>query len=274
MLSPAVPRGKPVEPAPGNGNNALMNQGPAITHVIPAHNEERFLPRTLESVQRAAAAFGQPVEIIVVDNDSTDRTAEIARAAGARVVFEAVRKIAASRNAGGFAASAPIVSFADADSMVSPNFFTRMARHMAAGDQVGGNFGIRTDRTSLGIALSVGMIMALIRSVWQVGGGSYFCRTETFKRLGGFDPRLDYAEDVAFAKALRLYGESRGLIYVQDHGAYIVTSMRKADRLGDWFALRFLAQLPLRAFRMHDTHNQIRAHFYDFDKTSPSQGFR
>ncbi len=251
-----------------------MSQGPAITHVIPAHNEERFLPRTLESVQRAAAAFGQPLEIIVVDNDSTDRTAAIARDAGARVVFEPVRTISASRNAGGFAATAPIVSFADADSMISPNFFIRMARHMAAGDRVGGNFGIRTDRTSLGIALSLGVVLAIMRTVWRVGGGSYFCRTETFKRLGGFDTRLDYAEDVAFGTALRLYGEHRGLIYVQDHSAYIVTSMRKADQLGDWFALRFIAQLPLRAFQIRHTQAQLRAHFYEFDKTRPSEGFR
>ena len=67
MLSPGGIAGKSVEPPGRSGNNHLMSQGPAITHVIPAHNEERFLPRTLESVQRAAAAVGEARLLIVVD---------------------------------------------------------------------------------------------------------------------------------------------------------------------------------------------------------------
>ena len=62
-----------------------------LSVVIPAWNEEQLLPACLDSVRMAFAARpDQSPEVIVVDNNSTDRTAEIARAAGAQVVFEPV----------------------------------------------------------------------------------------------------------------------------------------------------------------------------------------
>jgi glycosyltransferase involved in cell wall biosynthesis len=67
-----------------------------ISVVVPAFNEERLLPATLAGTRAGMQAFGErgwSSELIVCDNNSTDRTAEIARAAGARVVFEAVTQI-------------------------------------------------------------------------------------------------------------------------------------------------------------------------------------
>ena len=65
---------------------------PAYSVIIPACNEERWLPRTLEFLRRAMAEVPEPGEIIVCDNASSDRTAALAAAAGARVVSEADRK--------------------------------------------------------------------------------------------------------------------------------------------------------------------------------------
>ena len=74
-----------------------------ISVVVPAFNEERLLPRTLESIRLALTAFerrGWSCELIVCDNNSTDRTAELACKAGAKVVFEPVNQISRARNAG------------------------------------------------------------------------------------------------------------------------------------------------------------------------------
>jgi glycosyltransferase involved in cell wall biosynthesis len=71
-----------------------------LAFVIPAHNEEQLIARTLESIHRAARAVGQPYEVFVVDDASTDRTAEIARDCAAQVVAIGRRQIAAARNAG------------------------------------------------------------------------------------------------------------------------------------------------------------------------------
>lgn len=61
-----------------------------ITIVIPAYNEEKYLPALLSSIQVSASYFHsliqEEIEIIVIDNNSTDRTAEVARSFGARVI--------------------------------------------------------------------------------------------------------------------------------------------------------------------------------------------
>ena len=78
-----------------------------ISIVVPAFNEERLLGESLAQIKSAARAFaprGWDFELIVCDNNSTDRTAEIARVAGATVVFEPVNQIARARNSGAAAA--------------------------------------------------------------------------------------------------------------------------------------------------------------------------
>src|SRR5687768_3226235 len=101
-----------------------------ISIVIPAYNEEKLLPATLESVQAAAAGFGArgwEHEIIVCDNNSSDRTAEIARAKGARVVFEPINQIGRARNSGAAAASGDWLIFIDADSHPSRELLSDVA---------------------------------------------------------------------------------------------------------------------------------------------------
>src|SRR6266581_5198151 len=75
--------------------------------IIPAYNEDRYLPRLLESIDTARSNYSggrDTVEVIVADNCSTDRTAEVAAHHGARVVPVAKRRIAAARNGGARAA--------------------------------------------------------------------------------------------------------------------------------------------------------------------------
>jgi len=78
-----------------------------ISVVVPAFNEERLLAATLDSIKAAAQAFDGSGgwELIVCDNNSTDRTAGIAHAAGARVVFEPHNQISRARNRGAAAAA-------------------------------------------------------------------------------------------------------------------------------------------------------------------------
>ncbi|HEY8251721.1 MAG TPA: glycosyltransferase, partial [Burkholderiales bacterium] len=97
-----------------------------VSVVVPAFNEERLLAGSLTAIRAAARAFddaGWACELIVCDNNSTDRTAEIAREAGARVVFEPVNQIARARNAGAARASGEWLVFVDADSYPSRELF-------------------------------------------------------------------------------------------------------------------------------------------------------
>src|SRR5437868_3487634 len=100
-------------------HSAKLTPGLKISFVIPAFNEERLLGDTLRHVRTASAAFqdrGWETETVVCDNNSKDATGEIARRAGAIVVFEAVNRIGGARNRGAGAASGDWLLFIDADS--------------------------------------------------------------------------------------------------------------------------------------------------------------
>lgn len=79
-----------------------------ISFIVPAHNEERLLGVMLDALAHSAATLDEPFEIIVVDDASTDRTAEIARRRHVCVLSANLRQIAAVRNAGGLGRDARI----------------------------------------------------------------------------------------------------------------------------------------------------------------------
>jgi glycosyltransferase involved in cell wall biosynthesis len=87
-----------------------------ISVIVPAFNEETYIGKTLSSLQLAAANCGCTVELIVVDNASTDRTSGLARSFGALVVSEARHNIGRVRNAGARIARGEVLVFVDADS--------------------------------------------------------------------------------------------------------------------------------------------------------------
>src|SRR5256714_12891856 len=120
--------------------------------IIPAYNEEHYLPRLLDSIEVARANYSggrDQVEVIVADNDSTDRSAEVATVKGARVVHVAKRRIAAARNGGARAASADILCFIDADSAIHPQNFDAIDRVMESGRYIWGGTGAPMGRKSL-----------------------------------------------------------------------------------------------------------------------------
>jgi glycosyltransferase involved in cell wall biosynthesis len=115
--------------------------------IVPAFNEERLLSGTLEHVGAGIRVFeaqGWSTELIVCDNNSSDRTADIARAAGARVVFEPVNQIARARNTGARAACGDWLLFVDADSSPSPELFRAVLEEIEGGRCVGGGSTIDT----------------------------------------------------------------------------------------------------------------------------------
>jgi glycosyltransferase involved in cell wall biosynthesis len=204
--------------------------------IIPAYNEEQYLPRLLDSIEVARSNYsGGPdaIEVIVADNDSTDRTAEVAAARGARVVTVKKRRIAAARNGGGHAARGEIVCFIDADSALHPQTFNAIDQAMKTDRYVWGVTGFVLERKSFALMLSYFLCIPLVL-LTGLDSGLSFCRREDFETVGGYDESRLYAEDVKFPLALRSLGRSRGQRLTRLPKVKALGCTRKFDQFGDW----------------------------------------
>jgi glycosyltransferase involved in cell wall biosynthesis len=208
-----------------------------ISVIIPARNEEAYLPECLQAVAAAAVHAGVAVETLVVLNRCTDRTEEIARAHGAVIVREDEANLSRIRNAGAAAASGEILVTVDADSRLHPLSLREIVRKLGSGRYIGGGSAVLPERLSLGIVVTMFCVLPrLIRH--GVSYGSFWTTRENFAAIGGFDPAFITIEDVDFARRLRALGRQRGLAYGILWRTPLVTSCRKFDTFGDWYLVR------------------------------------
>ena len=199
-----------------------------ISFIIPAHNEARLIGSTIAALHEAARASGEPYEIIAVDDDSTDSTAEAALRAGARVVAVKARQIAAVRNAGAREARGDRFVFVDADTIVTPEALRHVIAAFAGG-AVGGGAPVRFDGpVPLWGRAGIRLWLMVQRVAGLASGCLLFATREAFEARGGFDPGLFVAEDVDLSRRLRRLG--RFVII----GEPVVTSGRMVRSFGFW----------------------------------------
>ncbi len=210
---------------------------PVLSLIIPAHNEEALLGQTVRTLTASAAELGQPFEIIVVDDDSTDRTPEIARALGALVVSVRVRHIAAARNAGARAARGDILVFVDADTLVPAAVLAAAVTAIRDGAVGGGAMPLMDSDRPRWAARSVAIVVCVLRTARWAAGCFVFARRDAFERVGGFDERYFASEEIHLSRALKKHGR---FVIVEER---VVTSARKAHQFS---ALQTSAQF-LRA---------------------------
>jgi glycosyltransferase involved in cell wall biosynthesis len=231
--------------------------------VIPAYNEEQYLPRLLESIEVARANYSdgrEEIEVIVADNDSSDGTAAIAAAHGARVVTVHKRRIAAARNGGGHAALGEIVCFIDADSAVHPQTFDAIDKAISSGRYVGGSTGLTLERKSFGLLVTycLGAPLVLLTGM---DSGVVFCLRQDFEAVGGYDETRLYAEDLVFLMALRQLGKTRGQRLTRLPKVRALGCTRKFDQFGDWHYFGMLAHV-FKALITWNWHDQKLADRY------------
>lgn len=195
-----------------------------LSVVVPAHNEATLLGGTLDALREAAGALAgvAVLEVIVVDDASTDRTAEVATARGARVVPANVRNIAAARNAGARAARGELLVFVDADTIVPAGVLQAAVAEIRAG-AVGGGSAARFDaaapRWAAHAIAAAGWIM---RAAGWAAGCFFFVRRDAFERVGGFDERYFASEEIHLSVALKRLGR---FVILREQ---VMTSGRKA----------------------------------------------
>jgi len=214
-----------------------------ISIIVPAFNEEKFIARALRKIKAATAAFssqGWESEIIVCDNNSTDRTAEKARAADATVVFEPLNQISRARNKGASAATGDWLVFVDADSYPSRELFADLAVVIQSGICLGGGAVVRMDRAVGWTWVFIPLWNCLSRLKRWAAGSFVFCEAKVFREMDGFSQEFYAGEELDFSERLKNLARERKKKVIILHRHPLVTSARKAHLYSLWEHLSML----------------------------------
>lgn len=202
-----------------------------VSVVLPAFNEEKLLPAALAAVKAAASAFtahGWEWECVVCDNNSTDGTSAVARAAGATVVFEPVNQIGRARDAGARAATGEWLVFIDADSTPSAELFASIATRIAEGRALGGGSTVELEAGTPRYARYVcGLWNLWSRLAGWAAGSCVWVEAEAFRTVGGFGTEYYAGEEVFLSRRLKSLARRSGrrFVILADHP--LRTSSRK-----------------------------------------------
>ncbi len=203
-----------------------------ISVIVPAFNEEKLLAASLAEIQTAAKSFtarGWQVQLIVCDNNSTDRTAAIACAAGATVVFEPINQIGRARNAGAAVATGDWLVFVDADSHPSVELFADVAETIVSGRCLAGGATIRLDTNMFAASLVTGLWNCTSRIKRWMAGSFIFVEAAAFRKIGGFNHEFFAAEELDLSQRLKKLARATGKTTVILHRHPVKTSARKVQ---------------------------------------------
>ena len=179
-----------------------------ISFIVPAHYEEAWVGRCVAAIRDGAELLGEPHEIIVVDDASSDATAAIAREQGAQVLRVEHRQIAATRNAGARQAQGDILFFVDADTLTNGPAIQSAVRVLRAGAVGGGCVPRFEGWLPWWFRLTEPLIGPAVRLARFLPSGAFlFCTRSAFETVGGFDEQYYAAEEVGFVAALKRQGQ-------------------------------------------------------------------
>lgn len=224
-----------------------------ISVAIPAHNEEQYIARCLESLTRQD--YKGELEIVVCLNRCTDKTEEIVKgfAQGSpwpvKIVSEARKGVGWARQTACLATSGEIIANADADAIYPPWWVARIARAFEANPQLVVLYGpVRLQGFGPFWSLFHPVLNDTITHVgrlvgWHnVIGSNFAMRREAFLAVGGFNTALKALEDHEIVRRLRRVGH---VCYDAQLIAY--ASARRYNRLGVWKTIGFYARNAVRA---------------------------
>lgn len=228
-----------------------------LSIVVPAFNEEGYLGKTLASLNLATELLQRETrnqaEIIVVDNNSDDSTADIARALGATVVTESLHNIAKVRNTGAKLANGDVIVFVDADTLVPANLLTRILAAMTDNTCFGGAVDpdYRPRKRTVQAYLQFWRVIGKLTGMAQ--GATQFFRKDVFVSLQGYDETLFMGEDVDLYWRLKRFAteQNGNVVFIKD--LRVVPSTRRFDQWRLWRTLVWTNPLVILMFRRSKT---------------------
>ena len=203
-----------------------------LSIIIPAFNEERLIMHCLDSITKSLSAnqkAGFTSEVIVVDNNSTDGTAKLARQAGARVIFEPINQIGRARNTGATIATGEWLMFVDADSLLNPDMIADILKMIETSKYVGcGSVMHMPDLPWWGRIVLYLWTIASVLFHWA-SGALIVCRADAFREVGGFNENLFAADEIDLSHLLKKWGRKHKLKFTILTRHPLVTSSRKVQ---------------------------------------------
>ena len=202
-----------------------------ISVVIPAYNEELFLPRLLKSLKKQT--FKEKFEVIVVDNNSTDKTVSVAKSFNAKVVVEKNQGYAQSCNRGFFAAKGEIIARADADYVVPEGWLQEIYDTFKKDSSLigigGPTYPLESTWLENVFYYPFVLIWMYILKVFRRGYlfPNMAVKKEAFYKTGGWNTKIAFGEDQNMCVQLKEIGEV-GIV----PNMYVYTSVRKLRFLG------------------------------------------
>jgi glycosyltransferase involved in cell wall biosynthesis len=240
---------------------------PGISIVIPAYNEEAFLPATLNSVNDAVRLFqdsmGYFAEVLVINNASTDRTHEVAQTYGANVIFHETRNISSVRNAGIRGAKYDLIVAIDADCFLPTDSLVKIWQYMQDECHVGAALGVKVVSVKPLNRIVASIIQTAVGAVSGIHGAMFVFRKDAALEIGGFPEDKLVAEDSAFAISMRKYGRARGMKFGLLKSVKVGTLDRKDLSL---FELPALIVQVLKAFAGIKQRPEDLKFWYDPDR--------
>ena len=202
------------------GAHSSIGRDMKLSFVIPAHNEEVNIGECLSSILRELEGKPYTVEIIVVNNASTDNTGRIARRfTGVRVVDEPRKGLVIARQAGLTRATGDLVANVDADTRIPPGWIEKVLAEFEKDPKLvclSGPFiyydlalWVRAlQMVFYGIAFPTYLFNRFVLRVSSmVQGGNFVIKKAIFEQVGGFDVAIDfYGEDTDVARRLNKVG--------------------------------------------------------------------
>lgn len=183
--------------------------------------------RSMKQAMQAFAEAGCESELVVCNNNSSDRTAELAEEEGARVIFEPINQIARARNTGASAATGDWLVFVDADSHPTPELFRNVVQAIRRDNILAGGSTVKVDRPHLVPKLAVAFWNLISRVRKWAAGSFIFCEARAFREIGGFSHELYASEEIELFKRLHRKARETGrkIVILREHP--LVTSDRK-----------------------------------------------
>lgn len=201
---------------------------PLTSIIIPAKNEESFITNTLSSL-KFLNYEKEKIEIIVINNGSTDQTKKVAENFGAKVIDVTAATVGKLRNIGAQAAKGEFLAFLDADCVPTKNWLKNACALLLEEDCV------------TGCQVSCPINATWIEKAWfsdehsgrnmvkHINSGNLLIRKNTFFRIGGFDDSLITGEDAEFcARAIKQ-------VKVIEDGAIRVVHLGNPKKIWDFF---------------------------------------